>query len=363
MQYVSRSALLAFALLLGACGGGNDNASITIAQPGVQKPGILSISASPKQIPTTTAQDYLDAFNLGKNAGARGQFTSLTWREIEPTFGAPYDFHKVTEAVDFAAEQHGFALLIGIQVINTTNREVPADLAGIQFNAAAMATRFKAMLAQMIPLFEGRVRYLSIGNEVDVYLSANPSEWTPYKTFYDDVAAYARTLDPNLRIGVTATADGALGGNAALITSLNATSDVFIATYYPLTPTFAVRTPSAPMSDFPVLLTAAGTKPIILQEVGYPSAATLGSSQELQRQFVANVFSQWRNSNGRIAFLNYFLLHDVTQAQCDAFALYYNVPGQNFKDFLCSLGLRAADGTAKIAWSQFVTSAIDAGLP
>jgi hypothetical protein len=214
----------------------------------------------------------------------------------------------------------------------------------------------------MIPLFEGRVRYLSIGNEVDVLLSAT-NEWAAYKIFFDDVAAHARTLDPNLRVGVTMTADFIIG-NGAQAATLNANSDVIITTYYPLTTNFTVRPAASPMTDFPVLLTRAGTKPLVFQEVGYPSATTLGSSQAQQAAFVSNAFNQWKNSNGRIPFLNYFLLHDITQQQCDALAVYYNLPTvQNFKDFLCTLGLRTVDGTAKNAWAQFVSSATDAGLP
>jgi len=361
---ITRHLLLAVvaSCTLTSCGGGGSDTPIAIAPPPTVKPGVLSISVSPRQVPPPTTQDYLDAFMLGKNAGVRGQFTSMTWSDVEPTFGAAYNFSRVTDAINFASKQHGYALLIGIQVINTNLRAVPTNLAAIAFDNVTFRNQFKAMLTQMIPLFEGRVRYLSIGNEVDVLLSST-NEWAAYKVFYDDVAAHARALDPNLRVGVTLTADFIIG-NGTLAATLNTSSDVVMTTYYPLTTNFAVRPAASPMTDFPVLLTRAGSKQLVFQEVGYPSAPSLGSSQAQQAAFVNNVFEQWKNSGGRIPFLNYFLLHDLTPQLCDSLATQYGLPNvQNFKDYLCTLGLRTVDGVAKTGWGQFVTASGSAELP
>jgi len=83
-----------------------------------------------------------------------------------------------------------------------------------------------------------------------------------------------------------------------------------------------------------------------------------------QAAFVTNVFTAWKAANGRIPFLNVFLLHDFTQSMCDDFGVYYGLPNvPSFKAFLCSLGLRKADGTARQAWSTLGDEARKANLP
>jgi hypothetical protein len=61
----------------------------------------------------------------------------------------------------------------------------------------------------------------------------------------------------------------------------------------------------------------AGSKPLVLQEFGYPADAQ-----------------------------------------------YYGLPNSaEFKSYLCSIGLRKADGTPKAGWNAFTQAATDTGLP
>jgi hypothetical protein len=72
------------ALLTLACGTKNRRIPIPTSGPGLRT---LSLSANPRMIPTPTTQDYVDAMNLAKAAGVRGQFLSYKWSAIEPTNG------------------------------------------------------------------------------------------------------------------------------------------------------------------------------------------------------------------------------------------------------------------------------------
>lgn len=104
-------------------------------------------------------------------------------------------------------------------------------------------------------------------------------------------------------------------------------------------------------------------RPLILQEVGYPSSTELSSSEAKQAQFVTNVFRAWGASAPRIPFLNVFLLHDLPSQKCEELAKYYGLPHDlNFRAFLCSLGLRHADGTPKLAWTSLVKGARTVGF-
>ncbi len=137
-----------------------------------------------------------------------------------------------------------------------------------------------------------RVKYLSIGNEVDVYLTTHPQEWGAYQSFYREGVAYVHAVAPWIKVGVTVTYDGAVK-NRGHVADLNSQRDVFILTYYPLGARFSPRRPDSPITDLPKMVELAKKRPLILQEVGYPSSTELSSSEAMQAQFVTSVFRAW----------------------------------------------------------------------
>jgi len=353
-------------LLLSACGGGSNDDPIDPhygGEPVVDK--VLSLSASVVSAPPPAndadlLQRYLDANQLARDAGARGQFLSWRWSELESTLGN-YDtavLDNFNGAMNFAAQQ-GLVQLLGLQVINTVTREVPAELVDAEWDSAAMINAFTGLLDQLLPAMQGRITYLSIGNEVDVYFeNGHLDELAAYRNFVDTIQNYLRSRLPQAQIGITVTAGGWLGSQVQYWLDLTAHTDVIITTYYPLKQDFAVRVPAVAAADIPNLLAQVTDKPWVFQEVGYPSSVTGGSSEATQTEFVRRVFAAWRDSGDRIPFLNWFLLHDLPQDLVDQLVIYYGqdsgVNSANFRAYLDSLGLRQRDGTPKNAWPAFV---------
>jgi hypothetical protein len=317
----------------------------------------LAIAALPRMDPPPGTADVIAAVDLAFDTGARGSVSTWRWRDLESSSGQ-YHLDEIRTSLNYLGRFRGFDLLLGIQVLNTTVKETPADLKSFTFDAQQMKNRFHELVNVLLPDINDHVRYISIGNEVDVYLAAHPKEWNAYKDFYDDAVRYLHTVAPLVKIGVTTTFAGASGASRAEVAHLNESSDVFILTYYPLGPQYSVRAPDAPQTDLPRMVELAKPRPLVLQEVGYPSAPGLGSSEDKQAQFVANVFAAWRPAGATIPFLSFFALHDQSGSTCDELTKYYGQPGNSdFKGYLCTLGLRRADGTPKRAWQAFVNGA------
>ncbi len=313
--------------------------------------------------------DYADragkAFLLSYNAGARGLMSTWTWRDLEPgPAGGETKWADLNGALGLSRDW-GLRQYLGIQLINTTRRELPSDLANEAWDSARMVQRFKALLDTLLSSRQGRVRYLSVGNEVDAYFRLHPSEWAPYERFLTQVYAHAHALDPNIQVGTTITADGLLGASPVEAARLARLGDVWMVTYYPLSLSpsgVSVRDPSAVSEDVQHLLDLVGTQDIVFQEVGYPAATSLGSSEALQARFVGAMLDTWHAHRVRIPFLNFFLLHDFTAQMCDDFGVYYDAAGvPGFKDFLCTLGMRKATGEARQAWTALSARTGQAG--
>jgi hypothetical protein len=322
---------------------------------------VLAISTNPRPIPPPTSSDFLAAFDLAAAAGARGGFLSYTWSSLEADAGK-LDVRRVRDDIAFA-QSRGLRILLGVQVINTTAKETPADLQNVPFDDARMRARFHTLIDSIASVLPN-VTYLSIGNEVGTYLSST-SGWDAYRAFYTEGAGYIRAKAPTVLVGVTNEYLRAAGPDRSQAAALNAASDIAVFTYYPLGSNFHVTGPTATRSAFPDMLALANGKPVIVQELGYPSASLLGSSEQQQADFFTDAIAQWAAQRSeQMPFLNVFLLHDFTQAQCDAFGVYYALPNSaEFKAFLCSLGLRSVDGTPKAAWAALEAAARAAGLP
>lgn len=353
-------ALLALLASL-ACGRGGD--SVPPSPPPAPR-RVLSLSALPKHYPNFTAADLAEARSLVLGAGGRGEFASYGWGSSLERTPNGFTVAQVGAAAASAAASGVTQQLIGLQVINTVTRDVPSDLTSAAWDSPAMRSRGKALLDQLAAGLQGRVTYLSIGNEVDIHLSTT-GEWAAYKAFLEDVAAYARAKWPGVKVGTTLTFSGAQA-HPAEAAQLTSACDLLIFTYYPLGAGFVPLAPTRPATDLPAMVALAGNRPVVVQEFGYPAdAATLGSSEAAQAAFITSGLTTWSSIGAaKMPFLNVFLLHDFDQASVNAFASYYGLPSDaGFKAYLGSLGLRRNDGTPKQAWAALVQGAATTGLP
>lgn len=338
---------------------------ITFAQD--EPEHILAIAAVPPLdpppetlSPNELVKLFTDTLQTSVEAGANGELIAKTWSELESGAGA-FTLDDFTGDITYRRTAYRQTFFVGIQLVNTLVKDTPPDLLDVAFDDPRMIERFKALIDALLPYFETDVRYLSIGNEVDVYLE-NHNQWEAYKTFYDAAVAYVHEVAPWIKVGVTFT----YGGTKTMtdkVRALNEVSDVVILTYYPLESDLHVQPPDAPLQDFPAMLALTDDKPLILQEVGYPSAEQLGSSEAKQAEFVTHVYEAWDQAGDRIPFLSFFAMGDFSDQLTEQLSGYYGITGaDNFTALLRTLGLRQVDGTPKLGWQAFVEGAAQAGF-
>ena len=323
----------------------------------------LSIFASPRSEPRTGDGDILsereiEAAELARGLGIRAAYRPSGWDTLEPVPGR-YDVSRFADGIRHLAER-GFAVMVTLQVIDTLRRRVPADLADVPFDAPEMQERFRALFDALLPGLTSSVRFLSIGNEVDPYLHHNGG-WVAYKTFLDRATAHVHARAPWIRVGATCTFIGAVSASVLGVAFLNQATDVYAITYYPFAAPFdgsySLSGPEAPRADFPRLLALAGSKPVVLQEVGYPASDLFGS-EERQADFVHHVFAAWQATGRRIPFLSFFQLHDFPVEVCDVAGEYYSETNADvIREFVSTLGLRRRDGTPRLAWQALAEHA------
>jgi len=280
------------------------------------------------------------------------QFTCLMaqWSALEPRSGE-YRLAELENGVR-GLTSAGLRMCITVQTLDTNNRTLPADLRNEPFDSPVVRERFEALLNALAPKLTDAVRYVMLGNEADVYLAAHPNEIEAYAGFVERGREHLRTLRPGLPVGVTTTFNG-LRDNPQIVGRINAAMDVFALTYYPIKSDFRVRPVSDIASDFDQMTQAAGQKPLVFQEIGYPADPRLGSSEDQQAAFVDAIFEAAQAHASQIGFFNFFLLHDFNGQAVEQLLDYYQLGDSNSRAFLSSLGLKRAYGTPRKAWARF----------
>jgi hypothetical protein len=285
----------------------------------------------------------------------------------------PFGFAAITDL--------NLPTLMTLASINMTTRGVPNRLTGLAFDDPEMITAYKDSVDAFLAAwpFASEIIYFSLGTDVDSYLKDNPEEWPQFKTFVETMAAHFHENYPSIQVGVTTTSLGALGDHKSEIQALNEVLDVWISTHYGTTENLESKPPEKIHEDLKALVAIAGKKPLVIQEIGYPSAELLGSTEEKQAEFVTELFAAWKTHGAKkIPFLSYSRQKDWLPAYCHFELCGINVDENGFCisplneqmaaaydrfiAFLCSLGLHDSDAQAKAGWNAFVEAVVSLGL-
>jgi hypothetical protein len=300
---------------------------------------VMDVSTFPQN---NTVYNYDSCFAVGKNLGMTQTGISQNWTAVE-TAPNVYNFN-IFNIANIYYPAHNMALDLTLTPIHTNVLEVPSDLVSTAFSSTVMINRFKKLLDSVkahIP--NVTLSSLVIGSEHDIYLGSNSSAWANYTTFYNSVAAHAKTLWPGLKVATELTFDGLTQQNT-LAQAMNANSDYIGVSYYPINSNFTVKPVSTIPNDFATLVSLYPSKKLCFYQFGYPTSSTCNSSNNLQKQFITQAFTSWDNYANNIYMIDFTWIHDLDPVQVAFYSSYYGVSNPAFLEFLRTLGLRTFTG-------------------
>lgn len=295
------------------------------------------------------------------------------------TGSSTYDMSLIAAATAFyPTYDKKVSLTIG--TYDGPNKFVPACATSLAFNHATTKLAFQYLLDNVFatvntaPMLE--LSSLIVGNEIDSHsdfstcsISPLATKWNEYKNFFNHVSAYAKSVKPDLKLGVTGTFDGLTStAKSPCFQELLTSADFISVTYYPLNPDFTMKSSSVVLSDFAKIVQMYSGKEIRFQEIGYSSGSSyIGSSTSAQVNFYKAIFSAWDAYKDQIKYISIVNLHEWSTSAVDGFGTLYGIcPGtycNNFKEYLQTLGLRtfASDGIDKPAFQTIIKESNDRG--
>jgi len=324
---------------------------------------IISFESLPPTIDFATQTRWHEAISAGMQVAR----IHLDWADVEPV-PEQYDTSALKDRL-LQLEADGLRPFVALYAMDTEGMVMPSDLqapflSGAEIDDSLILRRYRKLLDWAAPMI---VRHggwgLSIANEVDDYLLANPAKTTHVANFYRNARAYVHALSPALAVTATHSQIALLPG-ASHYPALAQELDFACFNYYPID--FSVMQVYEPTlqrvnADIQKMLTAANGKQLVLQELGCPAgyadSSYVGSSALTQQQFFANVFSVLRTEpRFRVAFV--FQMVDWSPGLV---AQVYGPPENPFgfalKEWLVTSGLITYDSaTARPAWSVFISA-------
>ncbi len=315
------------------------------------------------QIDVAEDNDYDAAFTLSKTACMSTTHMAVRWSRLEPDTGQFDDAYigSRLDAANIYFPAFNTKLELQISPIYSSLKQTPSELMGVDFYTPLMIRRFKVLLDTVfkhIPNIE--LEALTIGNEHDARFGTDPVQYNYYKTFLDAVVPYAKQLyfdmhGTDLKVETTFTYKGLTDNTTKpLCKYVNEGLDIVATTYYPLNNDFTMKSPTAPVSDFPALVAIYNdvSQPIYFVECGYSTSTHCNSNETKQMEFFQNVFTAWDTDYANVKYISLFKLTDWSQAKADELALEFNLTDLAFVEYLRTLGVRtwANSGTSKLAY-------------
>jgi len=133
---------------------------------------------------------------------------------------------------------------------------------------------------------------------------------------------------------------------------------MMVLSYYPNQSDFTVKPPTAVHADVEAIIALYPSMPVFIIETGYQTSASCNSSDEMQKQFVIEMFKLWDDHADKINFMGFLWLTDISDAQVNQYVTDYAASGfpflNAFKGYLQTTGLRmySGTGTDKPAYTQ-----------
>jgi hypothetical protein len=312
---------------------------------------------------------WLDAMQAGMDV-ARIQ---VDWADLEPQPGV-YDTAAL-EAELAAYDELGLQVMVTLSTIDSFEFTLPPDLedpddprglvGGLAFDDEAITSRFAGLLDEVVPLVVQHGGYLlTVGNEPDNAFEDTPGFAAEVAGFTAAAKQHAASIDDRLAISMTL-AYSAASENAEVSEAILDVVDVVTFNLYCQNEGGLVVDAKESLARIQAVLTAAGDKPVVIQELGCPAGyeeepTNIDGSLEKQAVFF-EVFADAMRNEPRLRSAYVFQTFDWSPALTASLAEEMEASGFdaatiNFMtESLGTVGLcRWTDASCRPAWNQFL---------
>jgi len=174
---------------------------------------------------------------------------------------------------------------------------------------------------------------------------------------------------PQVKFGNAFSLHGVINKNLSHIVEELDVGDFVAFSYFPVDTVNEInKTPLTATDDLQQMLEIVPNKKIGIFEISWSTSDFVGGSQEMQTEFVKNVFDFYQNNESKLEFVTWYRQFDRPEGTCQID--FKDVEGsvsiggssefgssefvrERLGHYICSAGLIDADGNPKPAWDEF----------
>jgi hypothetical protein len=322
---------------------------------GGQAPVYLGLTANPlspdgEPTPSDTLLAELTVFA----AGARSIAVDVPFGELDAA-----ELSTLTQRL----AQYGERDLRVVVTIVVVDRGAGAPPDGASWDDPSTIATLEGEIDALLEAGGEDLDVLLFGRALDFYLGEHPDEAEALVALASAGVAHVAEQSPTVLHGVGLrlhAGDEAPSGYAEAV----ALGNVLALSYLPGAGNPSLPADTSPAHDLDAMIALAKERPIVLQRLGFPSAATLGSAPELQAQRIEALMSALAARRSAFPIVNVQQLHDLDQEDCEALVAAQGLlPGDPFGDYVCTTGLRDTNGEPKPAWQSFIQASAQFAEP
>lgn len=302
---------------------------------------------------------FTEVYQKSKEGGIDIAVWRPGWGEIETSIGV-YDWTSNFEYQVTKTSAQGLKLSLVIEITHSNIiGTFPAGLAFSKFDDPAFIAQFKLFLRALFARYPGKISYLWLGNEADIYLKDNPAQVTPYLNFCKEAVNEIRSIDPSVTTGLIGAYHSARSNNQlSLLREFSKIGDAIGLTVY-MEQDVSNPPVSQTQSYYDGLMGLFGNTKVCIIETAWSSRGAKGSD-EIQNEYIQEISKVLIKYSKRLTFFSFLMPYDfdpdVNKQIVASFGIDVNNPAaQPFLLWHGSLGLLNADGTEKPAWRALKT--------
>ena len=313
-----------------------------------------------------TIEDLRDYYLQASSTGIGRNNLYLFWNLIEPE-KENYDWQQSDILMSFN-KQNNLQVTLYFSIINGKTLGPFPDWIGKPSIKSISEDNLVRVLDAILSRYD-IIDSVIIAGDTDEQFRFNEQNIPVYEELFNGMYDKLKEKHPQVKIGNAFSLHGVLNKNLSHIVKELDVGDFVAFSYFPVDAVNEIsKTPLTATEDLQQMMELVPNKKVGIFEISWSTSDFVGGTQEMQTEFVRNVFDFYQNNESELEFVTWYRQYDRPEGTCQI--EYEEVEGEisigdasglgssefvveRLGHYICSAGLIDSEGNTKPAWDEF----------